>query len=609
MKACCAIPRSTGITSAFKMATAVILNLSQAKIFTKHGVAVEDVVSFCPSATHYLREKHCRVISTSDIYGAISHAKVVVLVSRELEIITMAAEKQYTLNYPEAEGLRVYLYHYLCCIYHLHFCLRYICRTRQQFYWVQGKELKYGDSKSMFEAVAMQPSAAILSYAYADYSIANYLVANVYNRITAFFIAHSKRLKVIDYGDELPKRIIYAMIANGESPLVIHTHNVGKNLYRTTRFFIKSLSRIAFHSDTKPVYVFRTNRAAQKNECAEAFAIPALYDADVQSVVKMMVEKFIPFLRTEVVMGRWFVEKLKPHIAVSDHAKYAYILSGLEVLKEQGGKHAMLNHGTHTVQYDAISKRAATLWASQQRAINRNTTHSLPKSPLTAQLVEEIRPVGDYELCKINVYGKIENNASHEGKFVVLQAGNYTDAMNHIPWCKETADEYLLAIVELLEEVAKLDNVELIIKLKNKKSDTHKAIVEGHILRLNMAGKACVDTTSKFSDLMARAHIVVCNLSGTIEEALANNIPLMIHTYRKSYFHIAEQSVKASAIGNLAPAYLVKERADIGRIIMMLDKERANLNNPALYKTVAWQADELMSMQGFAEKLVRDARP
>jgi len=589
------------------MQRAIILNIAHAKIFAQNVAEVDEVISFCPSATYYLEEKRYRVTSTASIYGAGEHGEVVELVNRELPLLVKRASEQYDLEYAETEGLKVYLYHYLSCAYHLHFCLRAL-NDGSHFHWVDNKEMRYGDFSTMFASLAAQPTKAILSYAYTGYSLPHFLLAAMFNHITALAIQRSKRIKVIDYGDELPKRIVKAMIDNGDKPLVINTYHVSKNPLKTTRFFFKSLVRLlSGKADGKPAYMFRAALPAKYRIEAQPFAIPKLHDKHVENITREMVERFIPFTRTEVEMGKKITFAIKPDIAVSDHAKYAYILGGLEVLKLLGGRHAMLNHGTHTIQYDGISKTAALLWAAQERAINRNTTHSLPKSPLTAALVKEIRPTDDYKLVKLNVYGRIENKASPDGRFVILQAGNYTDAYNHIPWCKETADEYLLAIVELLEEVGKLENVELIIKLKNKKADTHKKIVQGHIDRLGINDKARVDTTSKFSDLMARAHIVVCNLSGTIEEALANNIPLMIHTYRKNYFHIAPETADASEKNGLAPAYLVKERTDIAKIIEKLTVNRAGLNDPALFRDVAWQQNELTSINDLAKDLVQTA--
>lgn len=590
------------------MHTAIILNLRQAKIFASQPQAVEEIISFCPSATYFLQSRHYRVISTATLYGAISHAKTTLLIARELPQLRAAAALQYQLNDMETEGLSIYLYHYLCCIYHLHFSLRHRRLANEIFYWVQKKNVRQGNYETMFAELATQPPSAILSYAAADYSIMHYGLTALYNRILYFCIARSPRLKVIDYGDELPKRLIQAMIDNGENPLVMHTHTIGKNIYKTTRFFIKSLARLARPTqEIRPIYLFRIAPPAHYRRKVAAFKPPSMHASLVANATKQQIENLIPFARTETLLGKKIIAAIKPAIAVSDHAKYFYILGGLETMKHYGGKHAMLNHGTHTMQYDRISHIAAKLWGEQERIINRNTTHSLPKSPLTALLTREIRSDNQYQICKLNVYGNIKNRAARDGKFVILQAGNYTDAYNHIPWCKETADEYLLAIIELLEEVGKRDNVELIIKLKNKKADTHKKIVEEHIARLGIADKARVDTTSKFSDLMERAHIVVCNLSGTIEEALANQMPIMIHTYRKHYFHIPDHTIKSSSIGNIAPAYLVKERADIGRIITLLDTHRSALNNPDLYQNVAWQKDEQMPIRKLAAQLVRDA--
>lgn len=589
------------------MKRAVILHVKQAEILAQAGERVDDVISFCPTASYFLREKKYHVTSTIEAYDVSAHAKVVRLIAAELASLREAAQTQYQLSNVEAEALSVYLYHFLCCAYHLHFCLTSY-RHHNQFIWVDGRKIMRGDYEAMFASLARQPSSAILAYSYTNYSLPHALVAMMYNRITGFFIMRSRRLKVIDYGDELPKRLAAAMIEQGANPVIINTHAVAKNLYKTKRFFLKSLVRLMrAKPDGKPVYLFRVARPSAYRVRVADFVMPATHAKEVGLSVKEMVERFIPFARTEVAMGRELIRLSQPQVAISDHAKYAYILSGLEEMSDYGGQHAMINHGTHTIQYDDVSAQAALLWAKQQRIISQHTTHSLPKSPLTEALARQIRPFADYRSIKLNVYGKINHQPAMDGKFVVLQAGNYTDAMNHIPWCKETADEYLMAIIELIEEVARLENVELIIKLKNKKADTHKKIVEAHIAKIGAGDKVRVDTTSKFSDLMARAHLIVCNLSGTIEEALANNIPMMIHTYRKTYFHIAEETVRQSTTGEVAPAYLVKKREDIAGIITRLSSLRAKLNDPALYRNVAWPEEERVSMQQFAAMLIRDA--
>lgn len=586
------------------MKTAVILNIRQAEQLAAAKADAGEVISFCPTASYFLNERGYRVTSTMETYDVSAHAAVVRHIANELAPLRDAARMQYRLSEVEAESASVYLYHFLCCAYHFHYSLNPY-RSRNEFMWVEGKHIVKGDYDAMFTGIARQPSASILAYSYTDYSLFHAWIAMVYNRIIGFLIAHSKRLKVIDYGDELPKRIASALIAEGTNPLIINTHTAGKNIYKTKRFFLKSLLRLALAKpDGKPVYLFRVANPAAYRTPVEPFAIPEMAASDVQHITREMVERFIPFARTEVVIGRAIARMSNPDIAISDHAKYAYILSGLEEIAHTGGRHAMINHGTHTIQYDDISATAARLWGEQQRIISQHTTHSLPKSPLTETLARQIRPTDDYRSIKLNVYGKIHHQPSAEGKFVVLQAGNYTDAMNHIPWCKETGDEYLMAIIELIEEVGALENVELIIKLKNKKADTHKKIVEAHIAKLGVGDKVRVDTTSKFSDVMARAHLVVCNLSGTIEEALANNIPLMIHTYRKNYFHIAEKTVMESSIDGLAPAYLVKKREDIGEIITRLSARRTELNNPALYRHVAWPEEERVSMQQLARMLI-----
>lgn len=589
--------------------TAVILNITQARIFAERGQMVEQVVSFCPNVTYFLKERGYNVTSTAEIYKAYSHARVVAVATREMHLITDAAARQYGLDELNAVALRTHLHNCLCCIYHLHFSLRGLQISGKVFYWVAGKRVQHGDYAAMFTTLAKQMSPSILGYARVNYSLPHYLLAALYNAILFLFARKCARLKVMDYGDELPKRITRAMIANGENLLVFQTHTIGKNAYKTTHFFVKSLARFfARKSQGKPLYIFRIAPPYQYRARIAAFNTPKLTSPLVQKLMPELIAQSVPFLRTEVQMGKDIVRKVKPDMAISEHANYAHVLAGLSQLHAQGGKHAMINHGTHTLQHGAMSQAATLSWGAQQHLITPYTTHALPKSPLAAALYPLIRKDSNYKMCRINVYGTVANETKTDGKFILLHAGNYTDPYHHVPWCKETADEYLLAIVEMLEEVAKLDNVELIIKLKNKKSATHKAIVESHIARLGITDKARVDTTGKFSELMARAHLMVCNLSGTIEEALANHIPVMLHTYRKHYFHIDEETVAASTMNGLSPCYLVKQRADIGHIITSLSVRRGELRDAALYTKVAWQQKQLTSINDFAKDLAEDAR-
>lgn len=591
------------------MYIAITLNLEHARQMVKHAVTVDKAVSFCPSATHYLREHGYHVTPAITHYRALSHARTVVLVNRELPAIVKQAAAQYGLQEAESVGLRVYLYHYLSSIYYMYFVVRWY-KTAHRFYWVDGNKVASGGYNAMYRGIASQPSAKILSYAYTRYSYPHYLVTSLFNSILMFFITRSSRLKVIDFGDELPKRIIGAMINNGETPIVVNARKVSKNIYKSTRLFLKSLIRLrSVPSVGKPVIVFRTTNPCRYRDIAEDFTLTGLSSDEVADAVKSAVKYFIPFLRAEYALGNKLVTTLRPDIAVSDHAKYAFILGGLEALGAYHGLHAMLNHGTHTIQYGRLSKMAAVLWGRQERIVNRNTTHALPKSPLTAQLAKEIRHDG-YAIEKINVYGVIRRAALQENsdKLILLHAGNYTDAYSTIPWCKETADEYLMGIIELLEEIQRQDNVQLIIKLKAKKADTHKAILEAYIARLNLGDKAVIDTTSKFSEIMSKTHLVVSNLSGTVEEALANHIPVMIHTYWKTYSHIPQEIVKQSSRGQLAPAYLVKNKQDIGTIISRLQSLKKDLNSKELYRNVAWQENELTNLPDFARHLVTRAR-
>jgi hypothetical protein len=582
----------------------VVLTETQAKIFADMNPAVSKVITFCPAAEHVLKQKNFRTIPASDPYGALSHAKAAVLIERDLKNCLPALIEFYRLSKGEGRNLSVYLYHFLAIAYYVYFVTRAFNSSRYEFIWVRRKYLSRGDYQAMYEAVVAEGDERITGYANIKFSIAHYWLTALANRLIAIALKFGGRSVVMDFGDELPKKITSAMLAESDKITIVASKKVSKNMLRSFRIMIKSMiTALKKPRPGKPVWVFRTANPGKYRAASTPAPVFKLTYAPVSMAARKAISHYIPFLHTEYEIGQKLVDLYRPLIAVSDFAKYPYVLAAQERMQSYGGIVAMMNHGTHTVQFDPISKIAAHSWAAQDRMITDFVTDHLPKSPLTKMIADEIRPAG-YNSHKVNIYRDIETHPKPEDEFMVLHAGNYTSMFYHIPWVKETSEEYLLGMYEMIDAMKEISGTKLIIKLKAKKSDTHIKLVQDYIDEAGVGEKVVIDTSTPFSELLAKTSLVVSNISGTVEEALINHIPVMVHTYRKQYFHIPAGVLKPTGVN---PAYLATGRRSIKAIFEFVRANRAELFNAPLYEKVAWKKEEVKPLRTFAAQIIARA--
>jgi hypothetical protein len=583
----------------------VALNSSQAQVIAGQKVPADVVLSFCPATRQILENAGYKVMSAVEQYRGLSHAKAAVLIDRDLEQLRPQMQRFYNLSDGEAQNLSVYLYHFLSIAYYLYFSTRFMKKNGHGLFWVGAdSSIKHGNYPQMYLELVDHAKSKITGYSNPNFSFAHYLLTEACNRILALILRLRGKKLIINFGDELPRKMINPILDSSGEYIVVASKKISKNMVQSLKFFIKGCTwALRASKKDKPVWVFRTNNPHKYKQQVAAPDIALAY-AEVTQATRIAIKSYIPFLKTEYEIGQKLIDLFKPEIGISDFAKYPYVLAAQERMRAYGGTYVMMNHGTHTVQYDPISKIAAKMWAAQDRMITQFVTDHVPKSPLTEVLAKEIRPENQFRTHKLNVFQEIKKHPAPTDEFMLLHAGNFTDVYFHIPWCKETAEEYLLSMVELIEEMQHIDGVKLVIKLKPKKAPAHYKLVSECIDRLKLHDKVVVDTDSKFSDLLAKASMVICNLSGTVEEALINHIPVMIHTYHKGYFHIPAQVLNREGLN---PAYLVRDRKSIKDIIDFTRNNREKLFDPELYGKVAWQQDEILKPDAFAHNILKVA--
>ncbi len=586
------------------MRLAIVLDNDQAKIFIDKKPVVDKILSFCPSAKYLLEQSGYEVIASSDNYGSLSHAKNAVIINNELDNIADQAQSYYSLNNGQKQALQVYLYHYLANLYYIYFSSRRY-KNAERFFWVADEKLRSGTKyDDVLNDLLSGVGEEIHSHSNTNYSFLHFMLVKLINKIHIRY-ARSQKIKIMNFGNPLPKKIIDEIISQYPDSVSCHSTRMNNKMLRTLSIIPNTVKRFIKGRNQNVVYIYREiNPFRYRPLKKDDFNVAIKYKFLAGNISKT-IREYIPFLKAEYDGGYKAAARFQPNLAICDHAKYPYIRGGLDHITENNIPLIMMNHGSHTFQEEKLSKIAANLWAKQDRMFLKGTKYYLPKSPLTNKQAREIYPDAQYELYKINHY-KTNTHASHKkgDKFRIIQACNHTDAMYQIPWCKETTFEYLLATQELIDEVIKLDNVKLTIKLKASKSEVHDKIINAYISKKNCGDKVVVDTSPNFNQLLSESHLLISNLSAAIEEASVNNIPILIHTYHKGYFHLPASFEPASE-GNYSLTYGIRKKEDLAPIINSIienyDKISALKN-----AEIAWQRSEQTGIPSFAARVIRE---
>jgi hypothetical protein len=121
-----------------------------------------------------------------------------------------------------------------------------------------------------------------------------------------------------------------------------------------------------------------------------------------------------------------------------------------------------------------------------------------------------------------------------EEDYIILHAGT----PKHRACCRllnyETIDEYVDGMISLINAVSKLKNVHLIIRYRNIDGFDHNKLKE----ILPRSDSYSIASDGIFSDYLLISDLLVSYSSTTMEEALQNNIPVLLFNKYNRYQHI-----------------------------------------------------------------------
>jgi len=597
---------------------AFIIDSRQAADFITAGIALDEAFCLCPSAAYNMRKAGYVTASAADTYTSLSHAKTALYTADALEKIIACGKDAYGLNDGEISGFRANILYILNWACYLYFSTRHYRAVDAEFYFYSaGKIEKYISYDTAFSALLAATSRRYNhTYENTSYSWPHYYIAQACNAVTLALSGDKGKLRVLHFGDSALKKIEQALWKETKNIVVFKPRTTGKTIAQTLYITLCNAKKILrdpqahlhYFRSVKPSS-YKRDYTAETKQFAQRILAADITFPHITFMERIVSDSgwYMPFYKAQQQVGANLAREISPHLAMTNKGKYHFIRSAIYHMPKEKAASILINHGTHTAQpQGSISQVAANLWASDDRICLKNVSYVVPKSPLTLTQVKEIYGAEAPEFIVLPTVKTITRRFGDPMKiFKIVFAGNYFGPLYHIPWCAETADEYLLNLLELIEKIGAMERVEFIVKLKARKASTHVKILQEKIDALQLNDKIRIDTETKFLDVLEDSHLVISNLSTTIEETLANRVPLLLHTHRKHYFHVP-CSFTPPKDGSAGLAYGIKPGQEPGVMINAIRAHYAeiisdcNAASPAL-----WRENQYNNLQEFARTITK----
>ena len=196
---------------------------------------------------------------------------------------------------------------------------------------------------------------------------------------------------------------------------------------------------------------------------------------------------------------------------------------------------------------------------------------------------------------------ELRRSYARDGEKIILHAGTAKFDPRFVTY--ETLDEYIDGMVSLIEAVDKMANVHLIIRFRPTAG-----------LGLEELRKILARSTSysiagggNFIDYLAISDLLVSFSSTTIEEALQNDIPVLIYNKYDRYQHIRGTELSAESTSlSLSPVYNVNSERNLGfGLKWVVDNHLSRIkDNKQLYEKYKYEEKDTVKLYEFIASVV-----
>ncbi len=228
-------------------------------------------------------------------------------------------------------------------------------------------------------------------------------------------------------------------------------------------------------------------------------------------------------------------EQLKPKCVILHHARWENATNlGLSA-KNSNIKSYLISHGSHTIG-DTHAAKLANRTLSRGMLDSNLDTISVIQSPLAMETYKFQNISSKYIVSKPIMWGQYNLQAPQILKktFIILHAGTYKRLGSRL-WIYENASEYLLGIKLLINAVKNIDNVKLIVRVREEPVECDLETIS-YVLQKNNSWE--LSSSNSFNYDLNRSDMLISFSSTTIEEALYAKKPVGLFGGSSRYKHI-----------------------------------------------------------------------
>ena len=277
----------------------------------------------------------------------------------------------------------------------------------------------------------------------------------------------------------------------------------------------------------------------------------------------------------------------RPEIVISQHSlDVGYSLGELCQIKNIPAM--LVTHGTHTPE---VNKWSNVEW-SEQNLVLLNTQYKYVaiQTPWCAKAVQEQKtnisiPVVTGPLLFARGSANSSNQMVMRNKLfknksdchIILHASSPSPQIAYRPWIYETEDEYISNINSIIQAVDGMTNTYLAIRFRPTATLTTNEFKK---LLLNSENVGVHDDGS-FQEFLLSSDLLVSYSSTTIEEALANKIPVLLYDPDNKYCHLPSQQLQPGSTLVVSSIYSVISANDLEWALACITKYHLNSKNQA----------------------------
>ncbi|MBI5701725.1 hypothetical protein HZC34_07810 [Candidatus Saganbacteria bacterium] len=267
------------------------------------------------------------------------------------------------------------------------------------------------------------------------------------------------------------------------------------------------------------------------------------------------------------------IQALKPNYVVS---QMNFGINGAlgEACRELGLPSVLISHGSHVLHEDKYSAREHQILA--KNILVGDYKYLAVQSPYARDLALKMTNAPEKIVCiKPLLWGrtKIPPHRTNPSQLTIVHAGTFKLRHNR-RYIYETSDEFLQSLIDLCEVVSGLPHLKLIIKIR---PDIFELPFDAIKMFLPSSSNIVIETQAPFLDVLKIANLLVSFSSTTIEEALNNNIPVLLYGGGGRYAHIPTNPFSDSNEKIEQAVTFAKNKESLKKYLTMLDQKHSSL--------------------------------